>query len=60
MARAGRPCIDGQEVLVKIQKGLLAEVDEVWPRTECTSRNEFIRRALWRAVKERKGMEVPA
>lgn len=37
MAKVGRPGIEGPEVLVKIQKDLLAELDEVWPKTECTS-----------------------
>lgn len=61
MAKVGRPGIDGPEVLVKLQRDLLAELDEVWPKTECTSRNDFIRRALWRAVREfKKGEEVSA
>ena len=50
MAKIGRPGIDGQEVMVKIPKDLLAEVDELWPRAQCTSRNEFIRLALWEKV----------
>ncbi len=61
MAKVGKPGFEGQEVLVKIPKDLLAEVDELWPRAQCTSRNEFIRRALWRAVRDaRRSAEVPA
>jgi len=50
MAKVGKPGFEGQEVLVKIPKDLLAEVDELWPKAQCTSRNEFIRRALWEKV----------
>ena len=61
MAKVGRPGIDGTEVLVKIQRELLAQVDEVWPKTECTSRNEFIRKALWEEVnRAKRGLGVPA
>lgn len=41
--------------MVKIPKDLLAELDELWPRAQCTSRNEFIRRALWAEVHKVKG-----
>ena len=47
MAKIGRPGIDGQEVMVKIPKDLLAEIDELWPKSQCVSRGDFIRRALW-------------
>lgn len=61
MAKVGRPGIDGTEVLVKIQRELLAQVDEVWPKTECTSRNEFIRKSLWEEVnRAKRGLGVPA
>lgn len=46
MAKVGRPGIEGQRVLVKIPSGLLADLDEVWPRVGSGSRNDFIRRAL--------------
>ena len=54
MAKVGKPGFEGQEVLVKVPKDLLAEVDELWPRAQCTSRNEFIRRALWEEVRRTK------
>ncbi len=60
MSKVGRPSIKGQEVLVKVPQELLDEVDGLWPKAQCVSRNDFIRRALWRAVKELKGMEVNA
>ncbi|MBC7113209.1 MAG: ribbon-helix-helix protein, CopG family [Candidatus Methanomethyliales bacterium] len=50
MVKVGKPGFDGREVLVKIPNNLLAEIDELWPRAQCTSRNEFIRRALWEKV----------
>jgi len=61
MTKVGKPGFDGREVLIKIPSQLLEEVDELWPRSQCTSRNEFIRRALWRAVRDaRAPAEVPA
>jgi len=56
MSKAGRPGFSGQRVIVKVPKELLAEVDELWPRAQCTSRNEFIRRALWEKVQRVKLM----
>jgi metal-responsive CopG/Arc/MetJ family transcriptional regulator len=50
MSKIGRPGIDGQEVLVKVPQELLDEVDGLWPKAQCVSRNDFIRRALWGAV----------
>jgi metal-responsive CopG/Arc/MetJ family transcriptional regulator len=50
MSKVGRPGFSGQRVIVKVPKELLAEVDELWPRAQCTSRNDFIRRALWEKV----------
>lgn len=46
MAKIGRPGIEGRHVLLKIPSGLLADLDEVWPRVGSGSRNDFIRRAL--------------
>ena len=54
MSKIGRPGIDGQEVLVKVPQGLLDEVDELWPKARCVSRNDFIRRALWEEVQRTK------
>ena len=50
MSKIGRPGIDGQEVIVKLPKDLLAEIDELWPKAQCVSRGDFIRRALWEKV----------
>jgi|GEM_PF-1679510 len=50
MSKVGRPGFSGQRVIVKVPKELLAEVDELWPKAQCTSRNDFIRRALWEKV----------
>jgi hypothetical protein len=50
VGKVGRPGIEGQKLLIKIPRALLAEVDELWPRAQCTSRNDFIRRALWEKV----------
>ncbi|MCX7914372.1 MAG: ribbon-helix-helix domain-containing protein [Thermodesulfovibrionales bacterium] len=48
--KVGRPGIEGQKLLVKIPKDLLAQVDEAWPKCHCISRTDFIRRALWEKV----------
>lgn len=60
MSKIGRPGIDGQKVLVKIQKELLTEIDQVWPKIGYASRNDFIRRVLWNAVKNAKKEVVGA
>ncbi|MEM3449342.1 MAG: ribbon-helix-helix domain-containing protein [Nitrososphaerota archaeon] len=50
MKKIGRPGIEGQKLLIKIPKDLLDRVDEAWPKSQCVSRNDFIRRALWEKV----------
>ena len=61
MNKVGRPAIEGQKVLVKLPKGLLDEVDGLWPKAQCVSRNDFIRRALWEEVSRiKRRVEVPA
>ncbi|MEM4204298.1 MAG: ribbon-helix-helix domain-containing protein [Candidatus Methanomethylicaceae archaeon] len=50
MPRTGKLGIDGQEVLVKIPRDLLTEIDSLWPKSQCVSRTDFIRRALWEKV----------
>ena len=50
MAKVGKPGFEGQEVLVKIPKDLLKDLDEVWPKVGSASRNDYIRRALWEEV----------
>ncbi len=54
MGKLGRPGIDGQHVVVKLPNDLLGEVDTLWPKTQCVSRNDFIRRALWEEVNRTK------
>ncbi|MEM4213930.1 MAG: ribbon-helix-helix protein, CopG family [Candidatus Methanomethylicaceae archaeon] len=66
MGKSGRPGIEGQKLLIKIPKDLLDQVDEAWPKSQCVSRTDFIRRALWEKVQrvkllsERYGEEVAA
>ncbi|MEM3675082.1 MAG: hypothetical protein QXG08_06385 [Candidatus Methanomethyliaceae archaeon] len=66
MSRYGKPGIDGQKVLIKIPRNLLTEIDSLWPKSQCVSRNDFIRRALWEKVQrvkllsDRCGEEVAA
>lgn len=50
--KVGRPGFEGQRVVVKVPKELLEKIDEKWPRAEFASRNEFIRHALAKAVRE--------
>lgn len=62
MTKVGRPGIDGQHVVVKLPNDLLGEVDSLWPKARCVSRNDFIRKALWEEVNRAKRglVEVPA
>jgi len=50
MSKNENPRICGQNIIVKIPHDLLKEVNELWPKAQCFSRNEFIRRALWAEV----------
>ncbi|MCX8181647.1 MAG: ribbon-helix-helix domain-containing protein [Candidatus Methanomethyliaceae archaeon] len=50
VGKIGKPGIDGQKVLIKIPRNLLAEIDTLWPKPQYVSRNDFIRRALWEKV----------
>ncbi|MEM3580934.1 MAG: ribbon-helix-helix domain-containing protein [Candidatus Bathyarchaeia archaeon] len=50
MGKSGRPGIEGQKLLIKIPKDLLDQVDEAWPKSQCISRTDFIRKALWEKV----------